>query len=293
MNIETANRLYELRKQQGLSQEELAEKLGVSRQAVSKWERSEASPDTDNLISLAKLFNLTLDELIYGEKKETNKENSANSEEATANDQAEEEVKGEEKEKKSKTEINVGPGGIFIEDEDGDTVKINLSGIKIQKTNPLFDSEDNEDDDDEDSEDAEFVEYDDEDVVVTCADGEIKVKKVKKGKFWRDIPYPIICALAYLVFGFCDICGGWSLSWIVFLTIPIYYSLVDAICVKRFDEFEYPILTVFLYLYIGLYHGNWHPHWLVFITIPIYSCIASSLDKVIKKRSKKIINHSE
>ena len=68
MNIETANRLYELRKQQGLSQEELAEKLGVSRQAVSKWERSEASPDTDNLIALAKIYGLTLDELVYGEK---------------------------------------------------------------------------------------------------------------------------------------------------------------------------------------------------------------------------------
>ena len=72
MTIETANRLYELRKKQGLSQEELAEKLGVSRQAVSKWERSEASPDTDNLIALAKIYDLTLDELIYGEKKEKN-----------------------------------------------------------------------------------------------------------------------------------------------------------------------------------------------------------------------------
>ena len=53
MDISTANRLYELRKQHGLSQDELAEKLNVSRQAVSKWERSESSPDTDNLIALA------------------------------------------------------------------------------------------------------------------------------------------------------------------------------------------------------------------------------------------------
>ncbi len=40
MNIKTANRLCELRKKQNLSQEELAAKLGVSRQAISKWERS-------------------------------------------------------------------------------------------------------------------------------------------------------------------------------------------------------------------------------------------------------------
>ena len=64
MNIETANKLVELRKKHGLSQEELADKLGVSRQAVSKWERSEASPDTDNLIELAKLYDISLDELL-------------------------------------------------------------------------------------------------------------------------------------------------------------------------------------------------------------------------------------
>ena len=48
MNIEIANRLVNLRKSNYLSQEALAEKLGISRQAVSKWERAEASPDTDN-----------------------------------------------------------------------------------------------------------------------------------------------------------------------------------------------------------------------------------------------------
>ena len=47
---------------------ELAEKLGVSRQAVSKWERSEASPDTDNLIELAHIYGVTLDELLNGEE---------------------------------------------------------------------------------------------------------------------------------------------------------------------------------------------------------------------------------
>ena len=66
MNIKTANRLCELRKAHNLSQEELAYKLGVSRQAVSKWERSESSPDTDNLIQLAALYNISLDELLNG-----------------------------------------------------------------------------------------------------------------------------------------------------------------------------------------------------------------------------------
>lgn len=64
MNIKTAERLIQLRKEHGFSQEELAAKLGVSRQAVSKWERGEASPDTDNLIALAKLYQISLDELL-------------------------------------------------------------------------------------------------------------------------------------------------------------------------------------------------------------------------------------
>ena len=55
------------RKQAGLSQEALADKLGVSRQAVSKWERAESLPDTDNLIALAALYGLTLDELLWRE----------------------------------------------------------------------------------------------------------------------------------------------------------------------------------------------------------------------------------
>ena len=64
MTIEIADKLIKLRKKNGYSQEELADKLGLSRQAVSKWERAEASPDTDNLICLAKLYNVSLDELL-------------------------------------------------------------------------------------------------------------------------------------------------------------------------------------------------------------------------------------
>lgn len=64
MNLEIANRLQKLRKEKGYSQEQLAAELGISRQAVSKWERAESSPDTDNLICLAKLYGVSLDELL-------------------------------------------------------------------------------------------------------------------------------------------------------------------------------------------------------------------------------------
>lgn len=58
--------IYNLRRKQGLSQEQLAEKLGVSRQSVSKWEGGQTTPDLDKLIALSDCFGVTLDELVRG-----------------------------------------------------------------------------------------------------------------------------------------------------------------------------------------------------------------------------------
>ncbi len=66
-NITLGQRIQNLRKRQGLSQEALAEKLNVSRQAVSKWETGLSNPDSQNLILLARLFNVSMDELIRPE----------------------------------------------------------------------------------------------------------------------------------------------------------------------------------------------------------------------------------
>lgn len=64
MDLMTANRLQQFRKMNGYSQEVLAEKLGISRQSISKWERAEASPEIDNLMALAKIYGVTIDELL-------------------------------------------------------------------------------------------------------------------------------------------------------------------------------------------------------------------------------------
>ena len=64
------NRLYELRKKAGLSQEGLADLLGVTRQAVQKWEAGSSRPDMDNLAALARYFNVTLDYLVTGREPE-------------------------------------------------------------------------------------------------------------------------------------------------------------------------------------------------------------------------------
>lgn len=62
--MKIGNYLFEARKTKGLSQEEVAEKLGVSRQTISKWELNETLPDIRQSKQLAMLYGLTLDELI-------------------------------------------------------------------------------------------------------------------------------------------------------------------------------------------------------------------------------------
>ena len=112
MNIEIAQRLQKLRKENGYSQEELADKLGISRQAVSKWERAESSPDTDNLIILARLYNMSLDELLY-------------------DNESTEEIKERVMDKEdSKKETN----SISLTDDEGQTLKIEDG--KVEFLNP-------------------------------------------------------------------------------------------------------------------------------------------------------------
>lgn len=64
------NRLYQLRKQKGLSQEELANRLNVSRQTVSKWEVGDSTPDMEKFIAMSDLFDVSLDKLVMGKEDE-------------------------------------------------------------------------------------------------------------------------------------------------------------------------------------------------------------------------------
>lgn len=63
-----AEKLKTLRKQAGLSQEQLAEKLGVSRQAVTKWETDAGIPDIENMMAVSALFDCSIDELLSNQK---------------------------------------------------------------------------------------------------------------------------------------------------------------------------------------------------------------------------------
>lgn len=59
-----ADKLTQLRKKAGMSQEELAEKVGVSRQAISKWEGAQAMPDMNRVLKLSEVFGVSTDYLL-------------------------------------------------------------------------------------------------------------------------------------------------------------------------------------------------------------------------------------
>lgn len=69
-------KLIKLRKEMGLSQEELGNKLNVARQTVSKWELGETTPEMDKLIKMSEIFNIILDELIKDKNNDENINNT-------------------------------------------------------------------------------------------------------------------------------------------------------------------------------------------------------------------------
>ena len=79
-NVELGKQIYELRKKANLSQEQLAEQVGVSRQTISKWELGETAPDIKQAQILSQIFNVSLDELTGNDTKEVIYEKVSNTE---------------------------------------------------------------------------------------------------------------------------------------------------------------------------------------------------------------------
>lgn len=69
--MDVGNKIASLRKKHHLSQEDLAEKVGVTRQTISKWELGETTPDIQQALNLSKIFDISLDELMNNDMKES------------------------------------------------------------------------------------------------------------------------------------------------------------------------------------------------------------------------------
>lgn len=271
MNIETANRLLQYRKESKLSQEELAEKIGVSRQAVSKWERAEASPDTDNLIKLSEIYGVTLDEMLTGKKPE------AGSKE-TADNTSGEHNRTEHGTNYVRSDKVSFKHGIHVEDKDGNKVHISYKdGVNVSES---------QGNDVHIGWDGIHVDEKGKNRVYTDKDGNVMVDeeiiseqnghtKTAAHKAFNKFPFWAVSLIAFLWWGASGVCFGWALSWICFLAIPLYYTLVDAVFKKNPSHFAFPVLAAALYIIFGYFNlcGGWAYGWFVFLTIPVYYCV--------------------
>lgn len=215
MNIEIANRLVELRKKNGLSQEELADKLGLSRQAVSKWERAESSPDTDNLICLAKLYNVSLDDLLDTTQsiEEISAEVKEKNEEEKQYVRQDKYAHLSEKEKKRARGFDIADHIIWAS---GYIICVviyfAISFNYNEQWSKLW-------------------------VIFLAPIIVSSIINTIKNRRFCNFAYPVFVALVYFIFGVYF--HNWHPSWIVFVTIPLYYSIfgpIDKAIAKKRNE---------------------------------------------------------
>lgn len=246
MKAETANRLVQMRKQRGLSQEALADKLGVSRQAVSKWERAEASPDTDNLIMLAQLYGISLDELLdHKPDCESNIKYEDFPDYEPSGDASDDASQKSSADKKKTVSISF--KGIEVNDEK-EHVHIGWNGIIV------------------DDKTGEHINI--------CNDEECSKSAKRSHKYtpWRyGWITTMVIVLAYATVSV--IWGIWHPAWLLFLLIPIIESGINAIRSKSPKRFAFPVFVTLIFLCLGFFLNAWHPGWLVFLTIPIFYSI--------------------
>lgn len=220
MNVEIAQRLAAMRREQGYSQEELAERLGLSRQAVSKWERAESSPDTGNLIALARLYGVSIDDLLC------------------VDDDVVDDVMFEEKDKDVTAEAQAQEAAVRANEAAVRAAQAAVAATQARATaeqaqrvpspqppqpqpqsvqQPYYGAPAAHPQQPQQpvSPQAPYASepYDDR-------------HRSSRGP-WSSFPYPVLCVLAYMVFGF--LFGAWHPGWIIFLTIPLYYWIARII----------------------------------------------------------------
>lgn len=120
-------KLYELRKLKNLSQEEVADKLNVTRQTVSKWETNQSTPDFDKIVPLCELFEISTEELL-GRKVKEEKNNNTN----TQNGENENKVLTKEEVRRKSAEVVSTSIFIYIL-----AVAILIVAIPVLKINPI------------------------------------------------------------------------------------------------------------------------------------------------------------
>lgn len=303
MDLAMAQRLVDRRKAAGLSQEALAAQLGVSRQAVSKWERSESSPDTDNLIALAALYGVSLDELLYGEAA-SDADGSEDGSTETVDEAKEAEDSAEHADcgDKPLVDISLARGIHVIDPNKGEEVHVGWNGIHV--TNERKGEEVHVGPDgvhvDTLEDDGHSVHTDDDGTVTI--DGETfsswkeahdkldhhgKHFHTKVGRTWNKFPFPALVALAYLVLGI--VYGTWTAGLFLVFLIPVYYAFGDFIDQRHLSKLidvVYSVSAEAWFLYMWLCLEQPHPAWVILITIPVVKALMRWCRKQWKHRER-------
>lgn len=303
MDLAVAQRLVDRRKAAGLSQEALAAQLGVSRQAVSKWERSESSPDTDNLIALAALYGVSLDELLYGEAaSDADGSEDGSTETVDEAKEAEDSAEHADCSDKPLVDISLARGIHVIDPNKGEEVHVGWNGIHV--TNERKGEEVHVGPDgvhvDTLEDDGHSVHTNDDGTVTI--DGETfsswkeahdkldhhgKHFHTKVGRTWNKFPFPALVALAYLVLGI--VYGTWVTGLFLVFLIPVYYALGDFIDQRHLSKLidvVYSVSAEAWFLYMWLCLEQPHPAWVILITIPVVKALMRWCRKQWKHRER-------
>ncbi len=303
MDLAMAQRLVDRRKAAGLSQEALAAQLGVSRQAVSKWERSESSPDTDNLIALAALYGVSLDELLYGEAaSDADSSEDGSTETVDEAKEAEDSAEHADCGDKPLVDISLARGIHVIDPNKGEEVHVGWNGIHVTNERKGEEVHVGPDDVHVDTlEDDGHSVHTDDDGTVTI-DGETfsswkeahdkldhhgKHFHTKVGRTWNKFPFPALVALAYLVLGI--VYGTWAAGLFLVFLIPVYYAFGDFIDQRHLSKLidvVYSVSAEAWFLYMWLCLEQPHPAWVILITIPVVKALMRWCRKQWKHRER-------
>lgn len=210
-------RLIELRKEKKLSQEEVAGKLNVTRQTVSKWETDQSTPDFDKILPLCELYGISTEELITGKKVVIQEEKQ---------EKTKEEIISDTPEKKSKRVKGLVIGILiyFV------AISCIMVSIPVIKMNPIVSS-------------AIFLLICG---IATCliVYTQIMYKKEKtekekeKSKLYKQIEdiVAIITTIIYLIISFSTM--AWHITWIIWLVYALVMEIVKLIISMKGDQNE-------------------------------------------------------
>lgn len=260
MDEKFGERLIVFRNRKGLSQDELSQKLGVSRQSISNWENGSSQPSIEFVKKLSEIYEVSVDDLLNCDKPV---EDCYKKKEDTS-------FKKEEKKDDKGSHIRIDKNGIFINDaDDGDCIKFEFGGdmeenIKEKVKTEVVDS-------------------------VFVDDDEKRRKKALYKSIESSISLIFLLGtlIAYIILGFLLPNGeGWAKWWVLMVFSLVPGEIFRTFAFKKAENFPICFIAAGVYCTLGEFMNIWHPTWIIFLAIPVYYIVASSIKSIVKNAKK-------